>query len=404
MYNKFRLLREQLTIFLMSDFGISLLIAVAWQILFTMIGALFDASLHNIFQRGAAPVTTLLSHTYGWDSGWYSAILDGAYHDPNSAASVFYPLFPSLVKLLQFISFGQFSVLAIGLFINTISLTFAIYGLKKIANHFLPQPYRWWLPVLFITSPAAIFMHLFYTEALFCSIAFCAYASALKQKWLTMAILLGLLTATRLPAILFVGLCGLEFIRAHEWNIKKVFNKNLLVFLLAPAGYLIYGVYLFVVRGDFFAMSNGYKLTQDWPYQVFNLNIFETFHLGISHLIDVVTSGIPFDEGQSVNFFLPLLGLFIMVAASIYALIAMRKSIGIPLGIFGFAATIFFTLNSNFISVHRYLLPCVVIYISLLHLATRKKFLNAIFYLSCYGGVLLQSYLLILFINGYFAG
>ncbi|MFZ2835778.1 MAG: hypothetical protein WAZ21_00455 [Candidatus Saccharimonadales bacterium] len=389
---------------LKTDLAIAIAIAITWQILFTFIGSLFDASLNNIFQRNIAPPTTLLSHTYGWDSGWYEAIIKGAYSDPTSAASVFYPLFPLLVKTIHIFSFEKLDILRIGLLINTTSLALAIYSLKKIAGHFLPANYHWWLPILFITSPAAIFMHLFYTEALFCGIAFGAYMFALQRKWLYMGILLGLLTATRLPAILIIGLCGLEFIRSYNWNIKAVFNKNLLYFLLAPIGYMAYGIYLYIVRGDFFSMSNGYKLTNDWPYQVFNPNIFETFHSGLTHLYSVFTSGIPFDEGQSVNFFIPIVGLFLLLATSFYAIIIMRKSIGIPLGIFGIVAIVFFTINSNFISVGRYLLPCVVIYISILHLAIRNKALNGIFYLFCYGGVLLQAYLLILFVNGYFAG
>lgn len=389
---------------LKTDLGIAIVIAITWQLLFTLIGSLFDASLHNIFQRNNAPTTTLLSHTYGWDSGWYEAIIKGAYSDPTSAASVFYPLFPLLIKTIHILSFEKLDILKIGLLINTVSLALAIYSLKKIAGHFLPKKHQWWLPILFIASPAAIFMHLFYTEALFCGIAFGAYMFALQRKWLYMGIFLGLLTATRLPAILIIGLCGLEFIRAYNWNIKAVFNKNLLYFLLAPIGYAAYGLYLYIVRGDFFAMSNGYKLTNDWTYQVFTPNILETFRFGIERMYSVLTSGIPFDEGQSVNFFVPLMGLALLFISSLYALIVMRKSIGIPLGVFGIAAIIFFTINGNFISVHRYLLPCIVIYVSILHLATRHKALHIIFYTFCYAGVLLQAYLLILFTNGYFAG
>lgn len=379
-------------------------IAIAWQVLFTLIGGLFDASLNNIFQRGTAPATTPLSHTFGWDSGWYAWIINGAYNDPLNASSVFYPLFPLLVKTLQILTFGQIGMLTIGLFINTIALGVAIYSLKNIAKHLLPDRYQWWLPILFVTSPAAIFIHLFYTEALFCALAFGAYALALKRRWLGMAVLLGLLTATRLPAVLIVGLCGLEFIRAHGWSLKHTLNKKLLFFLIAPLGYLLYGLYLFIVRGDFFAMSNGYKLTNDWTYQVFNPNVFETFQFGITRMTNVFTSGIPFDEGQSVNFFIPLVGLFILITTSLYALIFMRKSIGIPLGTFGLVATVFFTLNGNFVSVHRYLLPCIVIYIVLAHIATRRNYLNGVFYILCYLGILLQAYLLILFTNGYFAG
>jgi hypothetical protein len=397
---------HQATQLLRTDAGKALVIAVLWQLLFTLMGAFFDTTLHNIFQKEitAGPPPSFFSHAISWDGGWYMSIINGAYGHPASAAPAFYPLFPFTLYLLHFITFGLVGYAVLSIILNTAALAVAVYSLKKIAGFFLPDKFTWWPPLLLITSPAAIFMHLFYAEALFCALAFAAYMFALQRKWLFMGVALGFLTATRLPAILVVGLCALEFMRAYEWNIRKICNTSLLSFLLAPLGFVAYGCYLLIARHDFFGMFTAYSLTKDWQYQAFNLNIFTTYQTIWDRLVTVFTTNIPFDEGQSINFFVPFVGILMLLMASLYLSVVLRKKGGIPLGLFGIASIIFFSLNGNLVSVQRYLLPCLGIYLAIALFASRSPIRKYLVYFVCYGGILLQAYLLILFVNGYFAG
>jgi len=390
-----------------SDTGKVFIGVTVWQVLMTFIGTLYDTTLSNIFQNPASPDQghTLLSHTMYWDGGWYESILNGAYSDPSSAASVFYPVFPFCVWLIHTLSFGLIGDPGTGFIVNLLSLFFAVLALVKIADHFVDKKYRWWIPILFLTSPAAIFLHFFYTEAIFCALAFWSYLFALRRQWWQMATFLALTAATRLPGILFVGLCALEFFRSYNWRPRQILNRHFLWFLITPLGLTLYGLYLYIVRGDFLGMIHGYKLTDDWSYHVFHLNIFDTYYIGIYQLLDVFKSPIPFDEGQSVNFFIPILSLIILTGASIYSLLRIRsKQIGIPLGIFGIVSVVFFSLNSDFVSIHRYILPTLVVYIATAHLASRRKWLHYLFYGAVYAGILIQAYLYILYVNGYFAG
>ena len=88
--------------------------------------------------------------------------------------------------------------------------------------------------MLVLSAPAAFFLHVFYGKALFLALSLWAYLFALKRNWIGVGILLALLTAARLPALLVIGLCGLEYLHSYSWNLKKAFNKNILWFLLAP--------------------------------------------------------------------------------------------------------------------------------------------------------------------------
>jgi hypothetical protein len=306
------------------------------------------------------------------------------------------------------ISFGIIGILASGLLVNTIALWLALAALLQIADHFVSKEYRWYIPLLFLTAPTAVFMHFFYGEAVFCAVGFWAYNFALKRRWIAMGLTLGLLTAARLPSILFIGLCALEYARSYNWQLRAVFNKRILFFGLSLIGFLTYGLYLAIVRKDFFAMFNGYKASNDWPYQIFNPNVIETWLNATRELRTTLVTNVPFDEGFAVNYLLPLAGIALLLISSLILLAhygtRRYKGIGIPLGVFGIVCAIFFSLNSNLISVDRYLLPCLSLYICGGLLGVKYPGVKYILGLMIYLGLLLQAYLFILFINGYFAG
>lgn len=149
-----------------SPLRLTLLIAIGWQALMLVYGTLVSGFLQDA--HNFSP----LAHTYQWDSGWYASILHGSYGNPASPSPVFYPLFPLLVHLAQLVTFHAVDVLLLGFIINTASLWLALVALLRIADFFVDTKYRWWVVVLFLTSPAAIFLHLFYSEALFCAVVF----------------------------------------------------------------------------------------------------------------------------------------------------------------------------------------------------------------------------------------
>ena len=177
-------------------------------------------------------------------------------------------------------------------------------------------------------------------------------------------ITLAFLTATRLPSLLFLALCGLEYLRAYNWNIKKTINRNLASLLLAPAGFLLYGIYLLAVRGNFFAMFSAYKSTSAWAYLSFEPNFFHTIFTAAREMGRAVIGKRIFDNDIIVNYAIPLLCLAILLGCSIHLLYIYRGK-GVPLGIFGLCSIIFFTVNNSLLAVHRYLLPCLSIYIVL---------------------------------------
>lgn len=390
-------LTKPLRPFFRSDWGAALLVAVGWQLIMLIFGAAVDVA------GGGAKGSDLLAHMYKWDAGWYMSILHGSYENPASPSAVFYPLFPLTVWLAQAITFHAVDILILGLIINTLSLWVAITALVKIADFFVAPKYRWLVVGLFLTAPAAFFLHMFYSEALFCAVVFWAYLFALRGRWALMGVMLAVSTAARLPAVLFAALCGLEFMRAHGWHIRAILNRNLLWFLLAPLGFVAYGLFLHAVRGDFLAMLHAYDLTMDWAYHVFNPNIAYTILKEVYAIFLTIVGERPFSSQTIVLSILPVAGLAVLFATSIYALFFV-KGRTIPLGIFGLISIIFFTLHNNTVSIHRYLVPSLTIYLlTVVALSTYKK-LRPIVYAAIYGGILIQAYLILLFVNDTFAG
>ena len=381
-----------------SDVGIGLIIALVWQVAMTIIGIFFAL-------RSGSPSIgdAFVSHMNHWDAGWYQHVLTYAYSPQGSpAAPAFYPLFPALVGLVSFLSFGLIDHTIAGLIINTAALWLAIIALIRILRHFTTLRSAIVLGVaLFLCFPAAFFMHVFYGEAIFVALGLWAYLFALQRRWWVVGALLAVLSAARLPAVLFMALCALEYLRTYSWKIRKALNPHALWFLLAPLGFILYGTYLAVVRQDFFAMFHAYAATNDWSYEVFSPNIFATIGGSISVIVGGVASR-QLNYDIFVNDFVPLVALMALIVCSIYCF-KLPKGRGVPLGIFGLLATIMFTLNGNTVSVHRYILPCVVIYVAAAAWH-RRSWRSVILWGIALASLVLQLYLYMKFVSDVFAG
>jgi hypothetical protein len=325
------------------------------------------------------------------------------YQDTSSQGAIFafYPLYPLLVAIF---SLGFIPLEISSLAINTVASFLACLALYEICLIFTQNKKASYASVLiFLGSPAAFFMHSFYGEAVFIAIGAWAYLFCLRRQWLWAGILLAFLTAARLPAILFVGLCALELLRSYKWNpYSALLARPILWLLLAPAGFIAYSTWCYFTSGDVLAMFHAYKAPDGWPYQVFNPNIFATY---IQSAIDVIKelrdAGIT--KTLIVNYLLPAMSIIVLAGSSLYLLLVM-KGRAVPLAIFGIFAAIMFSLNSNLISVHRYSLACISIFITCALLLSKYRTGTLVFYCAFPLLFTLQMGLFALFITGNFAG
>ena len=375
-----------------NDIVACFIVALLWQLCLLFLGFLIDRHEHHN--------ATLIGHTVRWDSNWYQAVIHDWYRT-NLPSAAFYPLYPLTIWTTSL--FGLFDLATSAFIVNIICLWLIGIALVRITHLLIGEKYRY-LPFFFLlVSPAAIFMHFFYTEALFLAIGSWAYLFALQKKWLFMSILLIGAVACRLPGILFFGLCFLEFCRIHNWDIRSILHKNVLYFLLPPLGFIGYGIYLYWTQRDFLGMFHAYTHTTDWIYQKFNPDIFETLLRAAYQILRYFLGLRPFDYDLFINHLLPLSALGLLILSSLYFIFTAKKKF-IPLGISGLIATILFTLNSNVVSVHRYVLPMFGIYLFLTLLWIQYSKLRYGIVVGCIASVILQLYLFDRFISNVFIG
>ncbi len=357
-----------------SEWTRTFAMVVAFHFVLTAVAVLFQRSYPTEIgypKDIIGPDPTWLSHTFRWDSAHYYGILDGSYENPEEPA--FYPLFPVVVWLVRALSFNSLPLITAGFLVNFVASWFAATALLRIARTFLSSTWGPWLAVTaFLTAPTAYFLHGFYSESLFCALGFWAYLFALRRQWHLMGAWLIPLTAIRITSVLFVGLCFLEFFRAQEWQWRKLLSWNVLWFPAAFIGLEAYALYLKLAYGDALAMFHAYDLHQSWPYHVFSLNFPGTIWHAVTTAVEGVFAKKPPDNWTLVSDIIPVLALVALGLAAGYVLRVCRGA-GIPLAVFGFVSIVMFTLNSNVVSVHRYVLPCLVVYIAMARLAERAK-------------------------------
>jgi hypothetical protein len=395
--------KDLIATFFAGDFGKLLLFTLLWQLGMTLLGLIIEYVV-PVIPHGILPMRHfgIFDHTMRWDALWFYQIPQGYYaHNPYSPA--FYPLFPFLTYVVHTVSFGALGYITSGILVNTIASWLTFVALFKICRILWGRhhAFNWLVLLLFVTSPAALFLHMYYSEAVFCAFAFWAYYFSLRRNWLACSILLAGLTASRVTAILFIGLCFLEFCRAYDWQPKKILVKQVLWFLITPLGFVIYGLYLHHVRGDFFSMAHSYKL---WSFHVFNPNFIGTFINAARTAFNGMFGVTPYSPAEVfVNFTLPVVALSVLLATSLIALIRIR-SWAIPLGIFGLLSFVMFTLNSDVNSVHRYVLPCISVFLIVGYSVMKRPKALIPTIMLCTGSFGLQVILYMLFVNGHFAG
>jgi len=391
-----------------GDFAKVLAVVIAWNGALIGLAWLFGPSTpappgRGIPDTGIGATWSMLAHTYRWDSVWYGEIVQHGYNSSFEQVHAFYPVFPGLVWVVHTASFGLIGIISAGFLINVVATWLATVALLKIGRFFFSELGARLVAAAFLTAPTAYFLHSFYSEAIFCALGFWAYLFALRRQWLWTGLLLIPLTATRITAAVFVGLCFLEFWRSKEWKLRGLLSWKVLWFPAAFAGLAAHLTYMKFVTGNAFAGFDPDLMAKYWVYHKFNPDIFPTGIEVSKTAIKAIVGIYPMNEWMLINKVLPFVGLVLLFASSVYVLFALRTK-GIPLAAFGIASIVMLTVNSNVISVHRYLLPCLVMYIALVLIGERRPKLRVGVQLVLYANSLICAVMFLRFTAGAWTG
>jgi len=337
--------------------GIMVILAIfiIWRVLLLLIShqAFSQIGLDGIGFSKNVPTISFVKHTYRYDAGWYYSIAKEGYPQKISPSLVFYPLFPMLVGLGKYILLDP---VVTAYLLNLIFGFLAFFYLYKLAElHFKDNAQAIRVVLLFAFFPTSYFLMTMYTEALFCALGFAGFYYAKKRKWLLACLLAGLLTAVRLPGLIFAMAIAVEYMDSIDFDLKKIGRESLL-FMIAPAGIIAYGIFCLLRYGDALAMFHAYGLGE-WPYQKFDWNIVATIWKQGLLVIDGYIS-------KRNEWFVTGLNLFSWLVALILGTWGYMKKIIRPSYLFLIVSSlIIFSLNSNLHSVTRYILPLFPLYI-----------------------------------------
>ena len=160
----------------------------------------------------------------------------------------FFPLYPSLIRLLTF-CFGRRDLLA-GLSISWIFLVLALFFFYKLVKLEGKDELARRAIFYLLIFPTAFFFSMVYSESLFLFLVLASFYFARLKRWWLAGVLGGLASATRLPGIFLLPALSVEWWQQKEVGQGRLKISKLLPLLLIPLGLLGYMRFLQVHYQD----------------------------------------------------------------------------------------------------------------------------------------------------------
>ena len=196
-----------------------------------------------------------------WDGKWYLEIVRTGYprHVPPDitfnqleACAAFFPLYPSLVHLLDpFVPGGD--TIAV-LFVNLVLGAVAVCLVGMLARGWWGDRIAGRAMVLFCVFPASVVLTMAYSEALLITLAAGCLLALDRRRWLLAGVLAALATATRPNGIALCAACAIAAAFAiyerREW-------RSLVAPILSPIGFLAFQIWIGVHAGERGVWSRG---------------------------------------------------------------------------------------------------------------------------------------------------
>lgn len=139
--------------------------------------------------RGGNVVTSLLR----WDSGWYLGVANHWY--PFKRSVVFFPGYPLLIRSIEAITLHHLPLDAAGLLVSWLSLAASIPLVCLIATRLDDRATGKLAALLYVWSPASVFLISAYPDGLFIALTSAALLCLQSRKYGVASLLAGLSTA-----------------------------------------------------------------------------------------------------------------------------------------------------------------------------------------------------------------
>ena len=292
---------------------------------------------------------TICSRLATWDAAHY-LILSQTGYEAGSHSCAFYPLWPGLIHVTSYLTFGH-PLLASLLLANALSLLafWLFYCLVK--NHFGEVVGNNSL-VLLLAFPGALFFSFPYTESLYLAMVLACFLELERGHYALPAV-----TAFLMPLTKAIGVFMVFPLAWHLYEQKKSWKHWLL--LLAPLlGYAAYFGVMYAQTGNAF---EGFAAQKDYPNSPSIKNMFNLPGI-FAAAVNIQSVGGMMDSALDRGFFL----LFLVLLPLVYKLNKTWFFYTLPAGLVP-------ALTSWFMSYRRYIMVCFPIFIILAQLLQKTN-------------------------------
>jgi hypothetical protein len=287
---------------------------------------------------------------------------------------VFFPLYPALIRIFSFFTFGNF-VLA-GWMVSMVSFLVAVHLFRKYMREFHPDIDRDLATAFLLAFPTAFFFNTIYTESLFLALSLFAFTRAKQGDFFQAGFFGFLASLTRVTGILLLLPMIWEYFRQHGFSTGTLFSRKIVPLLFIPLGIFAFFLFHSFAFGDFLLF---FKVEAAWGRN-FSLN---TDHFSLS------------TNPAITNFAIDLAHIFIALVTLFWSI---RKRF------FDYALLIVATLSialgsGTFMSINRYVLTLFPIFIAAASVKNKYfvTFAPIVSALFC-------ALSIALFVNNYWAG
>ncbi len=203
--------------------------------------------LRDIDPRHWGPSFFLLGPWQRWDTNWYLQIAHFGYSVGNGTTN-YPPLYPLSVGVLGRVLLDQYMLAA--QVISNLAYIFALVYMYRLTNLlFNVENAR--RSILFLaTFPTAFFLVASYTESLYLALVLAAFYYGEKQRWLLVALLVGLASITRLQGAILMLPLAYMYMQQRGFNWRKI-DRNGLALAFAPSTIALYMLYVYLILGDY---------------------------------------------------------------------------------------------------------------------------------------------------------
>ena len=307
-----------------------------------------------VFGRGA------LLPFLNFDGKNYLTIAKYGY-EANRQLTVFFPLYPLLVRILSFNLF--FNPILVGLLISAVSTLAAVIVLYKLIQIEYSEKIATRSIALLLLFPTSFYLFAYYTEGIFLLFSVFAFWFIKKKNLLLASIAVFFATATRL-----VGITLIPVLIFEAYKIYKKKGEITWSVLISPLGFVSYAIFNYLKFGNPFLMITAQTSSRFGR----TIDIFSPFHIFRDAVIKIISGPLPSYDSLFVY---PVIILEFLYA--VFIIMALYFSFKrLPRGYFLYMlfSVVLIFYSSALISIGRFILVIFPTYVLLALTLPRKIF------------------------------